>query len=511
MSTGAIDPLTVATVSQNPFTIFPGAGGSIEHSDWRRNRVGTSSQVTINTSTNEVTITQNGRGITYEQINSGSGLCDLSGSTGFKVTGYTDGDLNLEIKDDSGGSDNSNGTPSGSDTVWTFSSDFPGVNTSEITEFTFKASASGGVTFGIGGGEPHLVCLDNARLDVYDEGAYRLFEDPATGLAVNIAVKNTYISELVATTRERGVVAHVRFDVDGDRSLHANFVEVVSATSAGVVHSDDRKDLEIEVCGFSVDVQSKYRAVGVRNAAWKHGDVVTVGGTLAGTIVPVPSMEENKMLPKFHTGVELGKWDANALSCDAHFPHLVTFFGDQIIPGPGEHTLFSHGGVTVRATTDDFSRLSELWVVSQERETVRGVWTRNDAPPDQDAAPKVSLTVNGTDVEPRSGVHESTLALLSGAASDETATELFLRLQANGAASFALRNVEMASLTEAENGLLARRSEAHAAVTKESALGTAASYISIYEQGVEPHLAWKRGAEAGGMSATAKLGQFILF
>lgn len=489
MSFLTLDPFTDASTVVDPFTVF--SGTVIANANWRRT-LATGKGVplpTIDTGTNTADMNAATQNINYTDELLTHPI-NLSAYSKLVVTGYNGADLNLTLNAVLIG----NGTASGSEREY----DLTSHTRTAVTQILFDNL--GTVNMSVAGAEPHVVCLDNSRLDVYDDGFYRLFEDPETSFSVNIGVVNTFITDICACDRD-GVIAHFRFDVDNTLQLHANFVDTVFVRpQTSFTSNEDGTDLD--VYGFKLQVQSKYRAVGVGSAKWSRGDVIEVGGILAGSIATVSAFDTNTPTTSV-TLVTVDKWDANALSCDAHFPHLVTFLGDQIIPGHGEHTLLHHDNLVVTSTMDHFSRMNTLCVTRDNVEIIRGTWARDDGTvaPNQFAAPKVALSVRVTkdditedvNVEYKTGVFEKVFSV----GGDDG--EILMRMQSNGSASFAIRNIDTSEWTVAQNGLLAQRSSADAIIAGERGSASSSTVTtSIYERGVEPHLAWQRG-----MCATA--------
>lgn len=473
MSLVILDPLTNASVVQPTFTIFPKT--VLEDTGWSRNRF--TAGTTIDAVNHTVSFAATNDRIDYTKGGTGSDL-DLSAYTQFIVDNPSNDSIQLYMFVSSGSA------YFGSSSTGVF--DISGfTDRDKINNFFIRNKNAGSATVGLAGGEPHIVCLDNSRIDVYDDGIYRLFQDPVTSFAVNISVENTYISEVCAVDRH-GVIAHLSFDIDSNRSLHANSINVHKRSDENVLDIVGEKgtDAILHAHGFKLNMQSKYRAVGVTADGQKDGDTVDAGGILAGLIASVPTIQSNDSAGS-NVQVTLNKWTANALSCDAHFPHIVTFFGEQIVPGAGSFTLFELDGLAVRSVHDEWSRLDKLTIERDGATQLEARWSREASPPLQDMPPKVSMTVVGAAAQLEHDLVEQILPIGANG-------ELLVRLQSNGAASFAVRNIDMGTWNPEANGLLAKRSVKEGQM---NSAGTAASCTtSIYERSVEPHLAWRRGA-----------------
>lgn len=258
------------------------------------------------------------------------------------------------------------------------------------------------------------------------------------------------------------------------------------------------KDFVVVSNGYKLILQSRYRSFSLHCDAWERKQEVRIGGALASDIKLVASMADATPIPK-DTKVQLCKWDAHALACDAHFPHIVSFFGAQVIPGEGEHILFTSSDderLEIKARTDGFSRLEWLTVTRSGQEQLRAEWTRQIASreeaPAQDTLPVTVMRIADQEFADASQIVERIFLV---AQKDVLCNaELLVRLQANGAASFAVRTASDDGVLAYEgfDGMLLRAADVAktATVPAGSASGT-----SVYEEHVEPHLAWKRGQD----------------
>lgn len=372
-------------------------------------------------------------------------------------------------------------------------------------QILFSSVFTGTPPFSVGavGAEPHVVCMDRSRLDVYHNGMYRLFEDPESGVVVNIGVDNTYTTFVAVLNRDGHVFGHTDFDVDSNRQLHANFIEHIDGT---IAEQDEKRQRMVIKAGddITVRVDAKYRSVSVESSRWNSfaKQTVRLGGVLAAIIQEVSHPKD--VTPGQTRDIVLNEYSHHALACDAHFPHIVSFFGASDIPGAGDaHNLLHINDVEVKAKMDSFSRLLELEVTKDGSRAVLGKWRRKEAEagPSQDRAPDVEFEVaegDATDVPTFGGpAAEATRAhdFLVPLGDKPREGHLLVRLQANGAASFALKGSRATMHLSRASGLLVKRdeNEGAAVATAGSASSAAAVSESVYEKLIEPHLAWRRG------------------
>lgn len=345
---------------------------------------------------------------------------------------------------------------------------------------------------GAAGSDPHCVCLDGSRVEAYHDGFLRLFEDFETGLCVNIGIENTYITSAAVVQHDK-VWAHVHFDIDSDRQLHANHLNIVKENE----NSEDDEEPKVHcvtVGKYLICIEAMYRCVNVTSDDWRPMQTHRLGGLLAGVVFQVPTPLDFQEGPA--KNVTLNEWSMNALCCDAHFPHTVSFFGHLIIPGPGEnHSLFHMEEVRISSSMDHFSRVDDLTIVCGDETVHRCHWTRYAScmSPDQNNAPLTMLHVNDEPMPMRT----------HGVPSDEATRSvdhivhfnaggsMLVRMQANGSASFAIKDVSHQRLDHA-TGLLMERGAG--TPTQPGTVTTATS--STYEAVLAPHLAWKKGQSA---------------
>lgn len=464
---------------------------------WGQSGLRTLAAVTIGSGS--ATFMVNGSSISYEP----DSTVDIpGGKTTIRMAGSTVGaTMSLTIEDDEAEEQEFSGVP----LIGGFYT-FSGITlTTNIVLLDFILdNAVAPATMGAAGAEPHVVCLDGSRIEVYHDGIYRFFEDPETGLVVNIGVDNTYITFVSVVDRDGRVYGHARFDIDNNLQLHGNFIEMLKgAEGQDYEWGDDKhQDVTISAGDCTVRVESRYRSVGVENSKWARGQTHSFGGVLAGLVLEPSSATDATPGPLRDT--KLNDWDAHALSCDAHFPHIVSFFGASVIPGASDsHTLFEHGDVSVTAAMDDFSRLLHLDVRKAGEVVAHGEWSRADAKPAQDRAPTTTLDTTMGTAEPPTHT-EGTTATDATRAVDhvvplEKDGELLVRMQANGAASFAVRGVDV----ELPTGLLMERGTGSPVV---SAAAGATTSTSLYEKVLEPHLAWRKGKQSKTTTAIGSIG-----
>lgn len=329
--------------------------------------------------------------------------------------------------------------------------------------------ATRGSFFSEGGGEPHIVCIDGSRMEIYEDATYRLFEDVEADLVVNMSVKDAYAHELAVVRPSTGARAAVRFSEDKmsckpfvhDEAISLQFEEDQVGGTA---------NFGVDGTGYTVVAQGKYASFALQQTEWQFGDSISgVGGALAGIIHTVEDLWDTTPGPTVRN-LEIGAFDGgSALVCEADIPHIVTFGGNSLFE-TGDITLLEQsadGSVPkVEATLDQYNRIETLRIPQHDFEAT---WTRGVFGGPY-VKPSVRVTSAGV-----SEVHDDAFDYL-----DMTFGTLLVRIQPKGAVSFAVRG----PLPSDAAGVLVDVDTTAARIAHNSAASA-----SIYERMIEKHLA----------------------
>lgn len=349
--------------------------------------------------------------------------------------------------------------------------DFVGVDLTDIVSILISnpIGATRGSFFSEGGGEPHIVCIDGSRMEIYEDATYRLFEDRDADLVVNMTVKDAFAHELAVVRPSTGARAAVRFSEDKmsckpfvhDEAISLQFEE---DQVGGTAH------FTIDGTGYTVVAQGKYASFGLQQTNWSVGQNVTdIGGALAGVIHTVENLWDVAPGPTVRN-LEVGAFEGgSALVCEADIPHIVTFGGNSLFE-TGDITLLEEsadGSIPrVEATLDQYNRIESLRI---PKHNFKAVWTRGVFGGEY-VKPSVCAISNGA-----FDVHDDAFGYL-----DMTFGNLLVRIQPKGAVSFAVRG----PLPSDAAGVLIDVDTTAARLAQNSAVSE-----SIYERHVEKHLA----------------------
>lgn len=353
-----------------------------------------------------------------------------------------------------------------------------------VTSITVRLSAGNGSTtdvFGIGA-DPHVLCMDGTRLDIYTPGVYRYF-DNGHGLIANLEVRavddgaNDYAHALWVTedggedggktfTFEGTIFAS---KVDGE---HERFVHTVEDPTTGAR------------LGFTME--GAYNTVGIRSENMPL--VVRAGGLVAGMVQRVASLTSCEAVATAHVPTFLKRVRSHALVCGSGNPHIVSFHGASVATASSteeevdtEATLIAFGDQVgndwVRATgVFAHGRLIELRVAeavrtgSQDKLQTEftAIWARERVMRQNNSTVHVSgRALHGVerDVCCSDGIAEASIG------------PLFVRVQPGGIASFALTNAK--EHLQNATGLLS---------TPLAVVHSAHGDAGMYAEMMEPHL-----------------------
>lgn len=348
---------------------------------------------------------------------------------------------------------------------------------SSVTSIAVKLSGGDNSTtdvFGIGA-DPHVLCMDGTRLDIYAPGFYRYY-DNGDGLIANLEVRNhpdgrDFAHALWVTEHghHRGIVDEggETFTFKGDV-----FNSKVNGQHERVVHT-----VHDPITGADMDftLEGAYNTVGVRTKNLPM--VVRAGGLVGGMLQRVSSLTSCESVGTLHMPAFLRSLRAHALVCGSGNPHAVSFHGASVQVGGGSDVELlafrdTETSVDVRVTAsftaDD--RLTELHVFEgvESREMLTALWD-----PDTVAQQHASFVqvagqgLHGVEREERGaeGIAEGSVG------------PLFVRVQPGGVASFAITNFEK-NLRDA-TGMLA---------TPLDGVSSSTGSKSMYAEMMEPHL-----------------------
>lgn len=181
------------------------------------------------------------------------------------------------------------------------------------------------------GGDPHCVCLDGSRIDLYNPGFYRLFDNCSQDdlILINAEVKRKgknstdYYHQVWVKTQNATNTNEYLLEFEEKQIKILN--KITGETSVGKQWNQDYTTIHGDTYTFKCD--SQYNTVTLN----KNGSVLPFkcSGLLAGMISPIACLtddsetEVRKINPNFYEHNSL-------LSASAH-PHVVTVQGKRMV------------------------------------------------------------------------------------------------------------------------------------------------------------------------------------
>ena len=172
------------------------------------------------------------------------------------------------------------------------------------------------------GGDPHVLCLDGSRIDVYQEGFYRLFDNCTTGdqerIIINADIRRNpdnhfdYYHQLWIQIQDQKAQNReylLEFTDDG-----------ITIDQSQPSDSWEHKYNTHNNLHYIFTCESKYNTVGL-----KIGDLngpFTCSGLLAGQIIPLQTLKDDQTTTP--VSIVIGQYDQNSLLAGSAGPHIIT-------------------------------------------------------------------------------------------------------------------------------------------------------------------------------------------
>lgn len=247
----------------------------------------------------------------------------------------------------------------------------------QVTQLLLISNNFGTFTYTLGmlAADPHVLCLDGSRLDVYAPGFYRYYDngakDPALRLVANVEVRHT---------------------ARGEDYAAALWVHTATSTSLFDFEEGMRGEERIEhevrdplqSCKLTFVLERAYNTVGMRGE-WPL-PFAAVGGLMAGRVHAIAYLESLEPVPIRPIALFCNGTTSHALVCGSMDPHIVSFHGARVDIATSSSSSPAlllceeeeGGGVQVWATFDAERRLKRMWVQEstkggEENETF-GFW-----------------------------------------------------------------------------------------------------------------------------------------
>lgn len=210
------------------------------------------------------------------------------------------------------------------------------------------------------GADPHVLCIDGTRLDVYAPGYYRYWENgsdiPEKRIIVNL---------------------EVRSDKHGADYAAALWIKAGNDDEQRLLFSDDNVDVDGKQQQYSIAchasgadltfvLQQAYNTVGLSVRIPKEEKTIFCGGLVTGRIHTLHALDDITPLRNECRDVTLrSALSLHGLVCGSSDPHIVSLFGASVRMAIGDDNiclLALKDGRTLSAETDERGFLRRVWV-----------------------------------------------------------------------------------------------------------------------------------------------------
>lgn len=350
-----------------------------------------------------------------------------------------------------------------------FATDFPGVDFTSLDVMILEQIRAGeSASLTILAADPHVLCLDGTRLDVYAPGFYRFYDnnatDPEKRLVVNLEVKQ-----------------------NDKMQDYASAVWIRSGTDEPITHTFEGRVFDSLIDGehdrVTISMDDKHTGAtmefileGVHNTLATKCETmppaVVAGGLMSGQIQRIASLNSEERVDCRLVMAFLGAIASHALVCGSGSPHAVSFHGEKVKTNLAGHavTLYDDGDVVATATFVD-RRIETLTVARHGVQAFAARWDPSII--DQETG-WVEISSCEDNHQRIFGAH---------AMAERMVGNLFVRVQPGGVASFSVFG-SLSLQTKAITGILATPLAQH----KDINASQNNEKMGIYAKVMEPHL-----------------------
>lgn len=171
------------------------------------------------------------------------------------------------------------------------------------------------IAYACTGGDPHVLCLDGSRLDVYQEGFYRLFDNCNDNerIIINCDIRRNpdnhfdYYHQIWIKIKNK----HEYLLDFGNNGISVNHSLPVLSWEQSYLTSDDHN--------YIFKCESKYNTVGLTVSLMGP---LMCAGLKAGQIISLQSLKDEMVVKPIK--IKHGQYDHNSLVAGSGGPHIIT-------------------------------------------------------------------------------------------------------------------------------------------------------------------------------------------
>jgi hypothetical protein len=202
------------------------------------------------------------------------------------------------------------------------------------------------------GADPHVICLDGSRLDVYDAGFYRLCQFDDFTLNVEVA-RNKHHTDYY----KYAYIEH------GSKKITVRFV------NSGLIIDDSDTTLpkvdkwsytyKNKNIYFTVIFEKAHKTIGLKTN--KIGKV-TMSGLCTGEIISIGHLRDVSITSK--KIIQIPNYDLNALLSGSNDPHIVTTQGKKLEVSDNYFRLLEFGSNVINCHVNSRGEIDQLQMIS---------------------------------------------------------------------------------------------------------------------------------------------------
>jgi len=294
------------------------------------------------------------------------------------------------------------------------------------------------------GGDPHVLCLDNSRIDLYEEGYYRLFDNLSDCMQESIVVNAQVVRDPYTKEDQYRKVWISLLEKDFALEFYPTYLRLRERKRGERTYTELGRMKEWshsyssstgQEYLFQADLSQNTVALSLLGPQGHRNYLLN--GLFAGRILPVARIEDCNHYAPVEEAFCAQKYKYNALLCGSAKPHITSFQKGYLPLEQGLYRLVEQEGLLLNVELDQRGALSKalLFINGEKKEE----WAYSGS------FWEVKAQRNGEVV--------STHTL-----SEHRTPDYLLRIQANGSISFAsqkrvrgLFNGEVIPLTSLED------------------------------------------------------------
>jgi len=223
------------------------------------------------------------------------------------------------------------------------------------------------------GGDPHAVCLDNSRIDLYEEGYYRLFDNLSDSTQEPVIMNAQVVRDPFTKEDQYRKVWITLLEKDFALEFYPTYLRLRERKRGERTYTEVGKEKEWsstyssstgEEYLFQADLPQHTVALQIKGE--RSG---FLNGLLSGRIIPISRLEDCAHYAPIVEPLPTQKYKYNALLCGSAQPHITSFQKNYLPTRQGLYRLVEEEGLTLNVELDERGALSKVFLMrGHERE-----------------------------------------------------------------------------------------------------------------------------------------------